>query len=237
MKYGAGDDCVRFGMTVYNYITEGGLFDLHTEILNGSQMPTNEKKGSYLNYGKTILLRDANRFVDSNYELDEWFDNIGYYRIDVDENFDIEDLRPGDFLCCDGGSKSGHVEFYLGYNYVEQVNLETNEVSYERGTAIDRINNSASSGGKAESTYGWGLVSNKIPSYERYGGNEYNWYFYKSADDTSIYRCKGYHECLRKVEGTNKYKFRNVNDNTEFESQCCCTDKRAYNVIYRQNGY
>ena len=210
LKFGAGDDCVRFGMTVYNYLTEGKLFDLHNEILDG-QSEANWKS-NLLNYGQTILLRNANRFVDSGYELDDWFDSIGYYRIDVDEDFDIKDLKPGDFLCASGGSQSGHVEFYLGYNYVVNQDGE-----YERDRTIAKTNNIPGFGGKAEGTYGWGTVSRKIPSYELQGGNEYNWYFYKSRDDRHIYRCRGYH------------------DYTNHNDRCC--DQRAYDVIYRKKGY
>jgi hypothetical protein len=206
----AGDDCVRFGMAVYNYVTKGKLIDLHKEILEG--LSTTQKKGAYFNYGSTILCRNANTFVNSPYELDDWFYDMGYYRIEVDEDFDIEDLRPGDFLCASGGSNSGHVEFYLGFNY--SVDLYGN---YVRGNSIDRINNDNNCKGQALSTFGWGTVMNKIPSYEIHDGNEYNWYFYKSSDDKHIYRCRGYHDYLT------------------HNNQCC--DLRAYDVIYRQNRY
>ena len=215
LKYGAGDDCVRFGMAVYNHITEGKLFDLHNEILDGQNNAN--WKTNILNYGQTILLRNANRFVDNTYELDDWFDSIGYYRIDVDEDFDIKDLKPGDFLCASGGGQSGHVEFYLGYNYVLEEDEDTHEMIYKRKSPIAKMNNIPGFGGKAEGTYGWGTVSRRMPSYELHNGGEYNWYFYKSRDDRHIYRCRGYH------------------DYTNHNDRCC--DQRAYDVIYRKKGY
>ena len=118
LKYAAGDDCVRFGMAVYNYATEGKLFDLHKRIIDNMSV-SNSKKARY-NYGLTILCRDAARFVDINSDIDDWFSDLGYDRIEVDRDFDIEDLRPGDFLCSapKGEREYGHVEFYLGYDYL-----------------------------------------------------------------------------------------------------------------------
>ena len=227
----AGDDCVRFGMAVYNYVTKGKLIDLHKEILEG--LSTTQKKEAYFNYGSTILCRNANTFVNSPYELDDWFYDMGYYRIEVDEDFDIEDLRPGDFLCAASNSDNtyGHVEFYLGFNYEEN-----QDGVYDRGMSVQRINNTDNDRGKAESTYGWGNVMSKMPSYELFNGKEYNWYFYKSADDKSIYRCRGYHENLGRVEGTNKFRLKHIGKGTTEEKECCC-DTRPYNVIYRQNRY
>ena len=247
LKYGAGDDCVRFGMAVYNHITEGKLFDLHNEILDGQNNAN--WKTNILNYGQTILLRNANRFVDNTYELDDWFDSIGYYRIDVDEGFDIKDLKPGDFLCASGGDQSGHVEFYLGFDYLQNEQTDENGNTYNtyvRDRAFPKTNNIPGFGGKAEGTYGWGTVMSKMPSYEieniynpethRREPQDTNWYFYKSADDHSIYRCRGYHKCIERING-NTYRFKDLRYENQYVIQDCCCDTRAYNVIYRKKRY
>ena len=72
-----------------------------------------------------------------------------------------------------------------------------------------------SAGDKAEGTFGWGEVSDKLPSYTKNGSTETNWYFYKSADDTTLRRCKGYDTC-------------------NHDGQDCSCDIRDYSVIYRK---
>ena len=237
--YTAGDDCVRFGMAVYNYITEGKLIDLHNLILENQNV--NNRRTKYFNYGQTVLVRNADTFVSSDYEIDEWFDTLGYYRIDVNQDFQLEDLKPGDFLCCSGGTSHGHVEFYLGYNYNEEIiDPYSNLKEYTRSNRIEIENQTDYSGGKAEGTFGWGAVSDKIPSYSRITQNgtthDYNWYFYKSADGNTIYRCNGYHKCVANLRSNNRYRFRDLRTNNEFSRECCC-DTRSYDVIYRMKGY
>ena len=247
--YAAGDECVRFGMAVYNYVTEGKLLDLHNMILN--KKSGNAKKSDYFNYGNTLLNRNADTFVNSAYEIDEWFDSIGYYRIDVDKNFQLEDLKPGDFLCCSGGNEHGHVEFYLGHEFDKEEETNADGVTidtYKIGKRIEIEPTTDYSGGKAEGTFGWGEVSDRLPSYstkidEKGKTHEYKWYFYKSADGTSIYRCKGFHKIIGKKE--NKYTFKELLEKTApngkkfnytFDGENCC-DPRKYNVIYRKKGY
>ena len=78
-------------------------------------------------------------------------------------------MEPGDILC-----KSGHVEFYIGYNY--DVTFNDEDEGRASGIASIKISNRSQQG---HVTFGWGGVHNTYPSVSNYftfSNNAFNWY-------------------------------------------------------------
>ena len=84
-------------------------------------------------------------------------EQLGYTRYNAK---DLEELIPGDLLCC-----SGHVEFYYGYRF--RYNEDTESYTDE----LERV---PVSNGHYTSTFGWGKVFPSFPNSDSY--------FYKSGD-------------------------------------------------------